>query len=1069
MRFILFFLLLTALPSAATLVTGHRPTGRRVVKVAVAAYEPILQTTNGVPCNAPYWRACNWYAPTDVVAYAIAACAAAWDNAVEFKIVHWTNVNLFPHFMATDSGTYRCTNRWGEKRYRTDNEHYWIEYTSGWKWGGTPTPDAKMGDLGYWVMLTNDFPHLLGMVDRGEVDTIFTPGGPYFGMWETLMAGRGAYWCNSSGLATTNERLVVIGGIGYTERKGSGLHNYGHGLGESGLASWFFDSTLGYDNSKSPYTNVNDFVLFTRCTNFTDATTRQPIHCGNTHYAPNSTADYQYDSPVPVRCSADQWYGYPLMTNTPRFMNNADWFTYSSPYAYEDDKFQMWWWNHIPRYMGSSFANPANRFRKGHMNNWLSYLWNHNHVGFPIGSHQLVSHQNTDLRGWFSYRIYAPPGTTQIYIHATAGRAVRFLLRKSYVPVYRSSSVSFAYDDMQTGTGAYVRTINAANNYGRGVTGVWYLSFGGSGEAWNHNTYSQTVYVTILPVPTNTVTPIITITSPTADSVFDKAKTARAWIRWNIEAPSLPQGVRATYIAYQLTNGVSPWIPLCEDYIFNLQNEYEWTLPNAASTNARVMIITEDVYGIMYTNYSAPFKLNTQGIYAINQEWFSMDLPVSSSRDRHVALGADSTNYLYFTLGNATPSPVYRIPKGTIDTNLWQARAALPLTGPIDGNSGVGDMCYWNGYLWTFGVSNGGARVVYRYDTTANSWTTGGQMPEPDQWGVNAGIAVVDATKIFGGWIGWSRIKHITSWQQPTAHSTVGDMHGGASHPWDSCITTNYLYFLKHHDNGQQASGVFARINTTGTPTLQHLPMNAFNPGMGCALEYMPGWLFLDRRERIFALRGGTGSGPGDGAGWTASSTANQLGIYDIAAGTWSVTSLPFAVDGGSEMCRVGDILYILAANAVAQPLKLRIYPECGVLITHPQGSFTITGGMWTNILWNSGRVVSGLAASNAVWLTTNGLSGTWILLAQGDHATLTNLAWQAPSLGSASQCYFRVVQTWSDGTSFTNTSTHPFIIVPIPEPFSSVVCSLACAAWLSSLRTARRQTHLRPTPHLLR
>lgn len=1030
--------------SEAGLVTGHRPTGRRVVKVAVAGYEPVLQTTNGAPCNTVYWRVCGWYNPTDVIEYAMAACAAAWDGAVEFKIVHWTNVNMFPYLSTT--------NRWGERRYQTDNEHYWVEYTSGWKYGGTPTPDAKMGDIGYWVMLTNDFPHLLAMVDREEVDTIFTPGGPYFGMWETQMAGKGAYWCNSGGLPTTNERLVVIGGIGYTERKGSGLHNYGHGLGESGLASWFFDSSLGYHNNFTPYTNVNDFVLFTRCRKFTSTNTYQPIHCGNTHFAPNSVSDYDYYNTNLVWCSADQWYSYPLLTNAARWMNKDDWGHYASPYTYEDDRYQMWWWNHVPRYMGTAFANPANRFRKGHMNNWLSYLWNHNAVGYPIGSHQLVSHSGTDLRGWFSYRIYAPPGTTQIYIHATAGRSVRFMLRKKYVPVWRFSAPSQAYDDNQTGSGAYIRTINAANNYGRGVEGVWYLSFGGSGEAWNNNTYTQTVYVTILPVPTNTVAPVITITSPAAGSVFEKAKSAREWIRWNIEAPSLPQGVRATYIAYQLTNGVSPWVPLCEDYIFNLKDEYEWTLPEAASTNARVMIITEDVYGNMYTNYSAPFQLNANGIYAINQAWFSTDLPVSASRDRHVALGADSTNYLYFTLGNATPAPLYRIAKGQTNTNQWQARAAVPLSGPIDGNSGVGDMCYWDGYLWTLGVNGSSARAVHRYDTAANTWTSGGNLPGD---GPNAGLAVVNNTRMYAGWIGWDAVKNITQWQAPASHDHVGNMQNGASHPWDSCVTPGYVYFLKHHSDNQQASGVFARVNTAGTPTLQHLAMtNVFNPGIGCALEYMPGEFFLDGRERVFALRGGSGSGSGDGGGWTASSTSGQLGVYDIAAGTWSVESLPFAVDQGSEMCRVGDILYILAANGVSQPLRLKIYPESGVLLRHPQGTFTITGGMYTNVQWNSGRVVSGLGATNALWLSTNGLNGTWMLLAQGHHSVVTNFVWQAPSLGSASQCYFRVVQTWSDGTAYTNTSTAPFVIVPIPEA-SVGVCMLALCALSARGRAA--------------
>lgn len=1015
-------LMLLASVCEAGLVTGHRPTGRLVLKAAVAAYEPILETTNGAPCNTVYWKVCGWYNPTDVVEYAIAACAAAWDHAVEFKVVHWTNVNMFPYM----SGT----NKWGENRYSPANEHYYSEWTSGWKYGGTSTPDLKMSGEGYFMMLTNDFPHLLGMVDRNEVDIIFTPNGPYFGMWETQMAGKGAYYCNSPPVATTNERLVVIGGIGYTERKGSGLHNYGHGLYEDGFGSWFYNAGNMYGVDRSAYTNVNDFVLLSRAYLNTDTNTYQPIHCGNTHLAPNSLSHYDYNRADLVWCSADQWYSYPLMTNAARWMNNSDWSTYSSPYTYEDDRFQMWQWNHVPRYMGSQFANPVDRFRKGHMNNWLSYVFNHNYAGYPLGSHQLLIHTNTDLRGWFSYRIYAPPGTTQIYIHATAGRSVRFMLRKNFVPVYRSSSTSTAYDDTATGAGSYTRYINAGNNYGRGVEGVWYLSFGGSGEAWNQNTYTQSIYVTIAPKPTNSVTPVITITSPAADSVFDKARAARAWIRWSIEAPSLPQGVRATYIAYQLTNGVSPWVPLCEDYIFNLQDKYEWTLPEGASTNARIMIITEDVYGVMYTNYSAPFKLNTEGIYGINQEWFNMDLPALGTRDRHVALGTEGTN-LYFTFGNANTN-FYRIQKAQVSTSDWGACSPIPLPNVVNNDSGVGDLGYYGGALWTCARRDAGpgARCVYRYDIASDSWTKGAALPGD---GPNTACAPVSDTKIFGGWLGWTRVKNITSWTSGT-DSDVGDMNAGASHAWDACMTPNYVYFLKHHGDNQQASGVFARVNTSGTPVLQHLPMQGFNPGMGCALEYMPGWLFLDKGERIFALRGGSGTGSGDGSTWTGSSSADQLGIYDIAAGTWSVTSLPFAVDGGSEMCRVDDILYILAATSASQPLKLRIFPESGVLLTEPLGTFTITGGMWTNIQWNSGRVVSGLVASNALWLATNGLNGAWMLLTQGEHAALTNYEWQAPSLGSASQCYFRVVQTWSDGTAFTNTSAQPFIIVPVPE-----------------------------------
>jgi len=70
-------------------------------------------------------------------------------------------------------------------------------------------------------------------------------------------------------------------------------------------------------------------------------------------------------------------------------------------------------------------------------------------------------------------------------------------------------------------------------------------------------------------------------------------------------------------------------------------------------------------------------------------------------------------------------------------------------------------------------------------------------------------------------------------------------------------------------------------------------------------------------------VRGGTGTSDGDGASWTTDAATNQLAIHDLVRNAWTVETLPFAVDDGSEMCLVDDTLYILAANGDPQPLKL--------------------------------------------------------------------------------------------------------------------------------------------------
>jgi hypothetical protein len=99
-----------------------------------------------------------------------------------------------------------------------------------------------------------------------------------------------------------------------------------------------------------------------------------------------------------------------------------------------------------------------------------------------------------------------------------------------------------------------------------------------------------------------------------------------------------------------------------------------------------------------------------------------------------------------------------------------------------------------------------------------------------------------------------------------------------------------------------------------------------FNPGMGCALEFMPGALFADRHDRLYVLSGGTGSGDGDGGGWTTATSTDQLAVYDLVAQTWMLETLPFPVGQGSAMCLVDDTLYILAANNVTKPLKLMVF-----------------------------------------------------------------------------------------------------------------------------------------------
>jgi chitobiase/beta-hexosaminidase-like protein/NHL repeat-containing protein len=303
--------------------------------------------------------------------------------------------------------------------------------------------------------------------------------------------------------------------------------------------------------------------------------------------------------------------------------------------------------------------------------------------------------------------------------------------------------------------------------------------------------------------------------------------------------------------------------------------------------------------------------------FALLSDWRSIALPVLGTRDRHVALGSEGTN-LFFTRGNSANAGFYRLAKGA--TSDWDTLASMPLPSTVNNNSGVGDFACYAGALWTLALNNNAspARSVYRYDLAGDSWTKGAEIPGD---GPNAACAPIATDKILGGWMGWTRIKDLTDWQGGVSRD-VTDLSGAAAHPWDSCLAPDHVYFLKHHNLATNA-GVLARINKTGPYGVAEIPGMPFNPGMGCAIEYLPASLFADRHDRLFILRGGSGANNSDGSGWTSDTSAEQLAIYDLVAQTWSTETLPFPIDDGSEMCRVDDILYILAANGDDEPLKM--------------------------------------------------------------------------------------------------------------------------------------------------
>ncbi|MFQ6131213.1 MAG: hypothetical protein ACE5R4_04195 [Armatimonadota bacterium] len=183
-------------------------------------------------------------------------------------------------------------------------------------------------------------------VENRQIDEVFLFGAPYFGYYESIMVGKGAYWCNAPPLDDVDcSRRFVIMGFNYERGVGEMLEDLGHRT-ESILwhvyGSWEPKETHAW----------NRFTL-------TEKALPGKAGCGNVHYAPNSESDYDWGNQRYVWSTCDDWYNYPNLTGEKRRVNCEEWG------GGDIRAHHKWWFDHIPRAPGKT---------DGHLNNWWKYI-----------------------------------------------------------------------------------------------------------------------------------------------------------------------------------------------------------------------------------------------------------------------------------------------------------------------------------------------------------------------------------------------------------------------------------------------------------------------------------------------------------------------------------------------------------------------------------------------------------------------------------------------------------------------------------------------------------------------
>ncbi len=303
-------------PAAVPAPNGHRPIHP---KVFLLIFDPPVPSEGGNRLH----QVCGWNDPQALTQACLADLRECSGGYVQYEIVETQVVDELPRkrdgFAYTVDGYLQC---WRERR--------------GW----------HHPDMVDYPALARRF-DLMRRINRREADEIWIWGPPYSGLYESTMAGKDAYFCNSAPLTQIEtSRPFILMGFNYERGVGEMLEDMGHraeSIMRHVYGSWEPRETHAW----------NRFTLYDRV-----APGRAGV--GTIHFAPNSTRDYDWGNKRPVVSSADDWLNYPHLTGKKRMMTCADWGGGDLRLHHK------WWLAHLPK--------AAGRARDGKLANWWKYV-----------------------------------------------------------------------------------------------------------------------------------------------------------------------------------------------------------------------------------------------------------------------------------------------------------------------------------------------------------------------------------------------------------------------------------------------------------------------------------------------------------------------------------------------------------------------------------------------------------------------------------------------------------------------------------------------------------------------
>lgn len=234
----------------------------------------------------------------------------------------------------------------------------WPRKADGFRYDDVSYMQAWRRRAGFHMPDASDYHALLRQfaiverVEAGDIDEVWFFGPPYAGYWESTMAGRGAFWCNSPPVTQTEHcRRFVMMGFNYERGVDCMLENFGHRT-ESIMRAV-------YHNHHGERNQWEHFCRY-------DLSAPGRASCGNVHFAPSSQRDYEWGNPRVVASDCDDWFNYPHLTGARRPVQCQEWG------GGDMRQHHLWWLRHLPQAAGT---------HDGVLNNWWQYVVDPNLVG----------------------------------------------------------------------------------------------------------------------------------------------------------------------------------------------------------------------------------------------------------------------------------------------------------------------------------------------------------------------------------------------------------------------------------------------------------------------------------------------------------------------------------------------------------------------------------------------------------------------------------------------------------------------------------------------------------------